>query len=53
MHSRGSTEQRFYVRGLIKGGQWGHHIEKCARTPNSYTTDGFVVLLGDFLLAVA
>ena len=38
MHSRGSTEKHFYVRGVIKGGQWGHHIEKRASTPNSYTT---------------
>ena len=60
MHSRGPTEQHFYVwephRGclhkvkkvhwypLIKEGQWSHNIGKWSHTPNYYTTD--VIILG-------
>ena len=42
MHSRGSTEQRFYVREPHQRGSTGaHHIKNCACTPMYYTTDYF------------
>ena len=36
----GQQSNAYMFGSLIKEGQWGHHIEKCARTPNSYTTTG-------------
>ena len=45
MHSRGSTEQHFYIwephcgYPHIKEGQWSHNIGKWSRTPMFYTTN--------------